>query len=211
MLVAEIDFDVAFDLTGDGFARSTDECLAGIEEELAIAADSFMVAGFMVAGESFAVEFVLEGEGLVDEGEGLVDECEVFVAAGEGFVAAGEGFVAAGEGFMAAGEGFMVAGEGFVAAGDSLVCSNGLLTAGDGFAVAVDFDGPDFCEGWLDTPCGGCGCFESAESLAGSGLLVRFSSFSDSFVSLAAATRSSTEISFESPDFSDSFCFFMSS
>ena len=191
MLVAEIDFDVVFDLTGDGFA-STGEYLAGIEEELAIAADNFMVAGLMVAGESFAVDFVLEGEG-------LVDECEVFAAAV--FVAAGEGFVAAGEGFVAEGEGFVAAGEGFVVAGDCLVCADGLLTAGDGFVVAVDFDGPDFCEGWLDTPCGVCSCFESAESLAGSGLLFGFSSFSDSFVSLAAATSSSTEISFESPDF----------
>jgi hypothetical protein len=56
--------------------------------------------------------------------------------------------------------------------------------AGDGFVVAVAFALPD-------------------EGLAVSGLLDCFdvSSFSDSFVFLAAATRSSKEIAFESPDF----------
>ena len=68
-------------------------------------------------------------------------------------------------------------------ADDDLVCADDdLLTTGDGF-VANGFDGPDFCGVCLGTSCSDVFWF------------------SDSFIPFAAATRSSKEIAFESPDF----------
>jgi hypothetical protein len=145
LLVDEVDFDVVLNLADDGLA-STGACLAGMEGELAIAADSLMVAG-----------------------EGITTEGEAFVVAGEGF----DGFVDTCDDFVVVDKGLINSFKDFVDAG-----------AGDGFVVAVAFALPD-------------------EGLAVSGLLDCFdvSSFSDSFVFLAAATRSSKEIAFESPDF----------
>jgi hypothetical protein len=96
---------------------------------------------------------------------------------GEAFVVAGEGF----DGFVDTCDDFVVVDKGLINSVKDFVDAG---EGGDGFVVAVAFALPD-------------------EGLAVSGLLVCFdvSSFSDSFVFLAAATRSSKEIAFESPDF----------
>ena len=160
--------------------------------------------GLLVVRDGFDVVVDLEvpDEGLVTTGERLDGTEDELAIAGDSFMGTGGGFIVVSNGFVTTDDGLVEPGDGFVDACDGLVDEcEGFADAGDSFELEKD----GFMDAGLDNEscrfCSFFGCFDTTESLLGSGLFVCSDVLlSPSFKLFAAAIRSSKETAFEPPD-----------